>query len=117
MWAHAIVTALGIWLMVAPSVLEYGDPARINDWIVGPIVATFGCIALWEATRGCRWVNFILGIWLVIAPWPLWYGTLPAMHSTAIGLLIVGLSLVKGRRVNEIGGGWSMLWRRDTAQL
>lgn len=113
MWAHAIVMLLGVWLMAAPSALDYSDPARMNDWIVGPIVATIGCVALWEATRGCRWINFALGLWLVTAPWILGYESTTAIQSTATGLAIAALSLVRGRYVHSMGGGWLALWRRE----
>ena len=68
MWPRIVNIALGLWLMVAPSVLDYGDPAAANDRIVGPIAAALAVIAVWEATRPLRWVNVVLGLWLVIAP-------------------------------------------------
>jgi hypothetical protein len=34
--AHLLTALTGIWLVAAPAVLEYADPARANDWIIGP---------------------------------------------------------------------------------
>jgi hypothetical protein len=111
MWAQILATALGVWLMAAPEVLDYDKTARINDWIVGPLVATFACVAIWEATRSCRWANVFLGLWLVAAPWALGYDGLPTLHSTCAGLVLIALSAIEGKRQHALGGGWSALWR------
>lgn len=113
MWAQFVNTALGVWLMAAPSVLGYGDPARTNDWVVGPLAATFACTAIWEATRGVRWANLPLGGWLVLAPMVLGYPTEPLVHSVSAGLLMVGMSCVQGELRKTFGGGWASLWRSE----
>jgi hypothetical protein len=35
MWARLVHIILGVWLMAAPDVLGYHDPARPYDCIVG----------------------------------------------------------------------------------
>jgi hypothetical protein len=99
--------------MAAPQVLGYGDPARTNDWIVGPVAATFACIALWEATRGVRWWNLPLGAWLVVAPLVLGHPTLPFVQSIAAGVLMMGMSCLGGHTRRSFGGGWQSLWRPE----
>lgn len=115
MWAHLINAALGVWLMVAPPVLNYAPPAQTNDRILGPVIATFAVVAWWEATRPVgRW-NLPLGVWLVLAPWVLGYGSTAAvLNSTIVGVLVTGLSLVQGSIEGTYGGGWSALWRSNT---
>ena len=51
--------------MASPAVLDYADPARANDRIIGPLVASMAIIAIWDITRPLRWVNVILGAWLL----------------------------------------------------
>ena len=112
MIAHVIAAFIGIWLMVAPAVLGYGDPAQTNDRIIGPVVATFAIVAWWEATRNVRWANIPLGGWMVLAPLILGYGaTAPIVNSIAAGLLIVALSFVRGEVKKPYGGGWRSLFR------
>ena len=106
-----ISVAIGIWLMAAPAVLGYGDPGRTTDRIVGPLVASFGCIAVWEVTRPVRWLNLLLGLGLVLAPWVLGYGWGELLHSTLIGLAVAGLSVVTHTNWGPYGGGWQVLWR------
>ena len=114
MWAQFINAALGIWLMAAPAVLGYGTPARTNDRILGPVIATFAIIAWWEATRGVARFNLPLGGWLLLAPWILGYGaTAPIVNSLAVGLLVLGLATVRGTVKKRYGGGWSALWKKD----
>ena len=112
MWAQAINMALGIWLMAAPGVFQYFGPPRDNAHIVGPLIATFACIALAGCTRGVRWWNVPLGAWLVISPWILPHGTMATANDITVGLLVIALSLVKGRIRHQYGGGWSVLWQR-----
>ena len=111
MWAQAINVLLGLWLMAAPAVLGYADPARTNDHIVGPLVATVAAIALWEVTRPMRWINVALGLWLLVAPWVLGYGEAGVtLHSFAVGAPLALLAPVRGRITQRFGGGWSSLW-------
>ncbi len=117
MWAQIINAALGIWLMAAPAVLNYGDPAMTNVRIFGPLIATFAIISWWENTRPvARW-NFPLGLWLLLAPWVLGYGaTAPTVNSLLVGVLVMGLSLVLGTVEGRYGGGWSVLWQGQPPQ-
>ncbi|MGH7720080.1 MAG: SPW repeat domain-containing protein, partial [Gemmatimonadaceae bacterium] len=93
--------------------LGYAEPARTNDWIVGPIATSVAIVAIWEVTRPLRWVNAALGVWLVAAPWLLGYGDAAAtINSTATGTLLLALALVRGEVKQRTGGGWSSLWHR-----
>ena len=111
MLATILNAGIGVWLMIAPSVLGYYGAARTNDHIVGPLVATFAVIAAWEATRGLRFVNFGLALWLLAAPFVLGYPAHLAGHSIVIALVLGGLSLVRGRMQHQFDGGWRMLLR------
>ena len=115
MWAQVTNAALGIWLMIAPAILTYGDPAQNNDRIFGPVIATFAIISWWEATRNVRWANFLPGAWLLLAPWVLGYdATAPVVNSMIVGVLVIGLSLVRGTVEQRYGGGWRSLLKSDT---
>ncbi len=112
MWAQVLNAALGIWLMVAPAVLGYGEPGSVNDRILGPVAATFAVIAWWEATRPVRWVNLPIGLWLVLAPWILGYDeTAAIINSIAVGLVMTACAAVKGTIEKRYGGGWSAVFR------
>jgi hypothetical protein len=102
---------LGLWLMAAAAVLDYARPAAMIDQIIGPLIATFACIALWEACRPMRWLNVPLGLALVILPWPLGYPAIAAANSVVVGLAAAALATRGGSIQHAIGGGWSMLWR------
>lgn len=111
MWAQAINTLLGIWLMAAPALLAYGGVAADHDHIVGPVVATFACVAIWEATRAVRWANLPIGLWMLAAPWVLNFPAPATTNALLSGLLIAALSIPRGRFTHRFGGGWSSLWR------
>jgi len=111
MWAQTINLLLGVWLMFAPYILGYSDLASHSDHVVGPLVATFSAIALWEVTRGMRWANLPLALWLIVGPWFLQFEQTALINSLLVGVCVAGLSLVRGRITQEFGGGWAMLWR------
>lgn len=115
MAVRGVNVALGIWLMAAPTVLGFSGVARTNDRIVGPVVAACAIIALHEVGRPLRRVNQLLGLWLLLAPWVLGYGFVPLLNSTVVGLLLMSCSLVRGASRQQLGGGWSSLWKSIVA--
>ena len=112
MWARIVNVILGVWLLAAPAVLSYGDPARTNDRIVGPLAAAIAAIAAWEVTRPVRWLNLILGLWLFAAPWLLGYEAGAMFNAMIVGLVLAACALVRGEyRPARFGGGWAALRR------
>ena len=110
MWPRIVNAGLGLWLMAAPAVLDYGGAVRTTDRIVGPLTASVAVIAIWEVIRAVRWANVALGVWLLLAPWLLGYGALPALNSSLIGLIVAALALIRGPLRQRIGGGLSSVW-------
>ena len=108
MWNQVVVIVIGLWLMASPDVMGYSGPVRTNHHIVGPLIVSFGMIALSESMRSTRWVNVGLGLWLIAAPFILGYN---ALTSSLLGAGMIGLSLIEGPRREELGGGWTRLWK------
>lgn len=111
MWAQLIVLMVGVWLMFAPDVLGYAGAAANHDHIVGPLLASSACVALWEATRSLRWANAAIGVWMLIAPWVLGFGASATVNTALCGVAAIAFSLVRGRMKHSFGGGWVSLWR------
>jgi len=111
-WAHVINCFVGVWLMAAPGVLGYGEPASTSDRVVGPFIATFACVAIAEYSRGCRPAVLPLALWLLIAPWILSYPLDATVNSMATGAAAGGLALVPGRVKRSYGAGWTGLFRK-----
>ncbi|GAA4397185.1 hypothetical protein GCM10023187_06240 [Nibrella viscosa] len=110
MWARFINIGIGLWLMVSPAVLPLSEKAAEHQYLVGPVMVAFAIIAISEATRNVRYVNTLIGVWLLVAPWVLGdHSTLETLNVMAAGVLITGLSLVKGKIENRFGGGWRSL--------
>ena len=109
MWARIASFVLGLWLMAAPAVIGYADAARTNDHIVGPVVASFAFIAIWQLMRPLRWIELIVGAWLLAVPWILGYGTVPAINSLVVGLLLAALAFLGAKTGKRFGGGWASL--------
>ncbi|HJT81521.1 MAG TPA: SPW repeat protein [Chthoniobacterales bacterium] len=117
MWARILSAAAGIWVMAAPAVLNSSASAATNDRIIGPVVASFSIIAMWQVTRSLRWLNLPLGVWLVMAPFALGYiSTAAGWNSVGIGIVVAVLSFVPGSSKHRLGGGWPSLWRRQSTR-
>jgi peptidoglycan/LPS O-acetylase OafA/YrhL len=120
--ASQIVAALiGAYLMAAPAIWDYDNSAASNvDRFIGPLIASFATIAVWECTRGVRWLNLPLAVALAvlaISPWP-WYYPRDGMISACIcAAAVVVLTLVPYPQVGSYGGGWSRLWRTPKAHV
>lgn len=118
MWAKFINIILGIWLMVAPTILDHGPAASDNGHIIGPIIVTFSTISLWEATDTVRKWNYPFALWLLLAPWFLGYGlAIACVSDVLVGVAVIILSAVKGKMKYRFGGGWSSLMERNPQHL
>ena len=78
-----------------------------SDHVVGALVITVAIIATAEVARALRFINAAFGAWLVAAPFIL-AGASPAgtVASVGVGLLLIGLSLPRGKRSGEHYAGW-----------
>ena len=66
---------------------------------------TWSVIGFGEVARPVRLLNVPIGIWIVVAPWLLEGGTdLLRWADLATGLLVIGLSLPRGRIETKFGG-------------
>jgi|GEM_PF-44544 len=116
MWPRLMNVAIGVWLLASPGVLGHDGTAAASDIIVGALVASAACIAIWESTRAVRWVNVPLGAWLVVSPWLLPGGTMESrVQGLLLGATIVALATRGGRVSHPFGGGWRAVF--DPARL
>ena len=115
MWSQLTMAVLGIWLMIAPELLDVEKNISDNAHIVGPLIASFSIIAIWECTRNVRLLNLPIAVWLLAAPVVLQYQNDAAlMNDYAVAIAIIFLSVVKPKRKYRFGGGWPSIWQTDT---
>lgn len=106
-WSLLTSALLGVWLMFSRLSLGTSGALADNDHLVGALVITVAVIAMAEVARPVRFINVFFGLWLSAAPWWLNGGTTAGMISTTVvGLLLVALSLPRGRRSTEHYGQW-----------
>ncbi|HET7468017.1 MAG TPA: hypothetical protein VFJ81_00015 [Gemmatimonadales bacterium] len=115
MWPRLVSLLLGLGAMAAPGVLGYGGAARVNDLIVGPIVAAAAAVAISEVTRGLRWVNVAAGAWMIGATWFLGRPAWGSVAAALVGLVMLACGLTRGPVRERFGGGWAELWRNSAA--
>lgn len=108
------MAALGIWMMIAPAVFGFSKRIADNAHIVGPLIATFSIIAIWECTRNVRLLNFPLAAWLIVAPLILGYDSdAPLINDYIVAIVILFLLTVKPKRKYRFAGGWASLFQRQ----
>jgi short-subunit dehydrogenase len=114
MWAAIITVLIGLWMMAAPEYYAFGPVEGKNFFIVGPLVVTAAVIAIWEVNRSARYFNFVAGIWMMVSPLLLPYETQTGITGSVVsGILLIILSLVKGKISRRYGGGWVSLFKDD----
>ena len=114
MWARIINTMIGIWMMIAPGILNYKKAASNNAYITGALIATVAIISMAESVRDVRIANRYLGAWLIIAPWILTFQTgMSVLNDTLAGPAVIFLSMVKGTVKEKFGGGWKSVFKPD----
>ena len=78
-----------------------------NNHLIGALVITVAVCAMAEVARPLRFINMPLGLWLMTAPWLLPDKTYAAAWNDVVsGLIIIALSLPRGRRSAEHYGAW-----------
>lgn len=112
MWTQALNALLGVWLMIAPSVLGYEDSLAAKlDWIVGPLVTAFAAIAMAGVLRAVRLVNLVLAVAVALTTLvPV--GRLANLGHIVTAALIAALSIPRGKIRHAYGGGWRALRTR-----
>ncbi|MFP3913634.1 MAG: hypothetical protein ACLFWM_02070 [Actinomycetota bacterium] len=112
-----VAVAAGIWLMLAPAVLGYGDPAAANDRLIGPALAASAFVSMWPVMRPFRWVAAPLAAWLILAPFLLGYAEVAATASSLLSGTVAAASTPPGRAdPGRFGGGWRTLWSGGPAE-
>lgn len=113
--AHGLLTACGLWLMIAPGSLDYGGTTGATvHRVTGPVLAAAAFLAVFVITRGMRWLELPVGACLVLSPL-LGLGAAAAASSLVVGVLALALAWVGEVDENPYGGGWGTLWH--TARL
>jgi len=93
-WQDWVLLAGGVWLFLAPWILNTADNAASswNAWILGVLVAATAVWALAKPDqRTPEWLQGLYGVWLIFAPWVLGFATLTAAAWNA---WIVGAGLI-----------------------
>jgi hypothetical protein len=104
-WNLLASGALGLWLMLAPTVLGSGAPASHSDHLLGALIVTVAITALADVGRAVRVVNVLLGAWVMVSPWLLEGATSSVVWNDAIvGALVIVLSFPRGRIGERYGG-------------
>lgn len=100
----ALVFLAGVWLVLAPFVLDYPDigggfDGRWNDRVVGAAIAVVAVMRMVTPNRTVAFglINVGLGAWLVAAPFVLFYdddrvATAATVNDIAVGVLVIALA-------------------------
>ncbi len=109
-WTLLASSAIGLWLMFSRLVFDTVPPFADSDHLVGALVLTTAVIAMAEVARPLRFVNVLFGLWLIASPWLMEGGQIGGSISSALcGVVLIGLSVPRGRRSNEHYGEWDRL--------
>ena len=106
-WTLLASCGVGAWLMLSRLVVSTGATMANSNHLVGALVITVAVCAMAEVARPLRFINVPLGLWLMTAPWLLPVKTYAAAWNDVVsGLIIIALSLPRGRRSAEHYGAW-----------
>jgi uncharacterized membrane protein len=96
-WLSALNVLAGIWLIIAPFVLLYGNStARINDIVLGIVIGVFALIRAFVPgfqTVWLSWLNALWGIWLIIGSFFLAYAGQARTNDIILGIIVLILGL------------------------
>jgi uncharacterized membrane protein len=106
-WNLLASMAVGVWLMCTRLIFGTTGAQANSDHLIGCLVITISVTALGETARPARFLNILLAIVLIAAPLMLEGGSrLAGWSGVFAGLLLIFLSIPRGRIDNHYGG-WS----------
>lgn len=106
-WTLVASCIIGAWLMFSRLIFGTAGALANSDHLVGAMIITIAVCATAEVARPLRFLNLPFGLWLIAAPWLLGGATTGAVLNDAVaGLVVVGLSLPRGKRSKEHYGSW-----------
>ncbi|GAB1581130.1 NAD-dependent epimerase/dehydratase family protein [Phyllobacterium phragmitis] len=106
-WPLIASCIVGAWLMFSRLIFGTEGAIANSDHLMGAMIITVAICAMAEVARSLRFINVLFGIWLLAAPWLLAGETAGATWNNVIaGLLIIALSLPRGKRSEEHYGAW-----------
>lgn len=110
-WNLLLSVGLGVWLMLAPSLLGSSGAASHSDHFIGAMIVTTAVIALADVGRVLRFANLLFGAWVIVSPWLL-RGTIASAiwNDVVVGALVILLSFPRGR-VGERYGSFARFIR------
>lgn len=90
---QVVVSALGLWLIIAPAAIGFGDPARSLGRIAGPIIASTACVAASDIGRPLRWFALAVAVlFTAISLVPPFVSTTAACSAVVMLALLVPLT-------------------------
>ncbi len=106
-WPLAASMVLGASLMLTRLTFGTTGAMANSDHVAGAMVITISIIATAEAARALRFLNIVAGVWIVSAPLFLAGASIAAtLGDIAVGAVIIGLNLRRGKRSSEHYAGW-----------
>lgn len=121
--AGTVLAVTGVWLVLAPSVLEYPNGvAVVNDGVIGTVVAVVAITGV-AARRAAPWscgVTAVLGAWEAASPFVLGHAavSVAVINEAAVGVVLVVVSLagvasvIERECVQSSGPSTPPRWRR-----
>lgn len=106
-WASAANVVAGLWLIVAPFVLNFegAQAAQWNHIIVGAAVALIALVRASdpEERPGMSWTNVVLGAWMIAAPFVLGYSGVndAQINSIIMGAVVMALGAFSAYETNQ----------------
>lgn len=100
--ASGLDVLAGIWLLISPFVLAFGNAgaAMANNVVLGIVIGIIALIRLFSpaGTTGLSWLNALLGLWVLISPWVVGFSNnaTAATNNVILGIIVIILALWSG---------------------
>lgn len=93
-WITVVNGVLGLWLIVAPFVLEYQAIGRLNSVIIGTVIVVFVSYIYYRElnqktiNQRAAAIISILGGWLIVAPFVYGLSGVALWNSVCVGVVV-----------------------------
>ncbi|MEX2672555.1 MAG: vitamin K epoxide reductase family protein [Phycisphaeraceae bacterium] len=108
-WSLVASAVVGVWLLLAPVMLELEGAVADAHYLVGALVVTVSVLAMAEVARTLRWVNLLLAAAIAASPWVLTGSNEEGRWAAlAAGVVLIVVTIPRGPILCRYG--WWERW-------
>lgn len=114
-WQDVASFLLGVWLVLSPFALDFGEAAVWITVVLGLSVILFAVEGLFIPSYLEEWGEVLIGLALVVIPWTVGYEVSATINSMVSGVLVILFAVSELMTDREFITWWHDRWHHTAS--